>query len=443
VSSIRLRLLAGLAGPIVFVNLAAAALAYLLAWAPAGLAFDAALQEAARAAAHDPQAVAHPARRADGAELTWVAVRADGRLLAGAPGLPTALPEGAVGDASLDGEPVRHTSVRALVDGQPAVLTLARTVRQRRQVRAAMLRGLVLLESVCSLALVGLIWVSVTNGLAPLARLRASLDRRDSVNLAPLPEQDMGHELQPVAAAFNALLERIAEATRTQREFQANVAHQLRTPLAGARLQLEWLAERHRDDSDTAAAVARLLDTNERLTRETNQLLALARAEPSQTGRARLAPLDLARLVGDGVQSFVERAAARDIDLGFALAPATIDGDVFLLRDLLDNLVDNALRYTPPGGSVTVRCGGAAAGAPPGGAVLEVEDDGPGIAPAQRARVFERFVRLAPEGAATGSGLGLAIVRDIARLHGARVELGEGAAGKGARFTIHFPARRA
>jgi two-component system sensor histidine kinase TctE len=343
-----------------------------------------------------------------------------------------------VGDALQGGEPVRHTSVRAVVDGQPAVLTLARTVRQRRQVRAAMLRGLVLLESVCSLALVGLIWMSVTNGLAPLARLRASLDRRDSVNLAPLPEQDTGHELQPVAAAFNALLERIAEATRVQREFQANVAHQLRTPLAGARLQLEWLAERHRDDSDTAAAVARLLDTNERLTRETNQLLALARAEPSQPGQARLAPLDLSRLVEDGVQSFVERAAARDIDLGFALAPATVDGDVFLLRDLLDNLVDNALRYTPPGGSVTVRCG-----APAAGAFLEVEDDGPGIPPAQRARVFERFVRLAPDGGATGSGLGLAIVRDIARLHGARVELGEGAAGEGARFTILFPARRA
>jgi two-component system sensor histidine kinase TctE len=437
-SSIRLRLLAWLAGPIVFVNLAAAALAYLLAWAPAGLAFDAALQEAARAAARDPLAAAHPARRADGGELTWVAVRAGDRLLAGAPGLPAALAEGVVGDALQGGEPVRHTSVRAVVDGQPAVLTLARTVRQRRQVRAAMLRGLVLLESVCSLALVGLIWMSVTNGLAPLARLRASLDRRDSVNLAPLPEQDTGHELQPVAAAFNALLERIAEATRVQREFQANVAHQLRTPLAGARLQLEWLAERHRDDSDTAAAVARLLDTNERLTRETNQLLALARAEPSQPGQARLAPLDLSRLVEDGVQSFVERAAARDIDLGFALAPATVDGDVFLLRDLLDNLVDNALRYTPPGGSVTVRCG-----APAAGAFLEVEDDGPGIPPAQRARVFERFVRLAPDGGATGSGLGLAIVRDIARLHGARVELGEGAAGEGARFTILFPARRA
>lgn len=437
-SSIRLRLLAWLAGPIVFVNLAAAALAYLLAWAPAGLAFDAALQEAARAAARDPLAATHPALRADGGELTWVAARAGGRVLAGAPGLPPALPEGAVGDALLDGEPVRHTSVRTVADGQPAVLTLARTVRQRRQVRAAMLRGLVLLESVCSLALVGLIWVSVTNGLAPLARLRASLDRRDSVNLAPLPEQDMGHELQPVAAAFNALLERIAEASRAQREFQANVAHQLRTPLAGARLQLEWLAERHRDDSDTAAAVARLLATNERLTRETNQLLALARAEPSQPGRARVAPLDLARLVGDGVQSFVERAAARDIDLGFALAPATVDGDVFLLRDLLDNLVDNALRYTPPGGSVTVRCAAAA-----GGALLEVEDDGPGIPPAERVRVFERFVRLAPDGGATGSGLGLAIVRDIARLHGARVELGEGAGGKGARFTVHFPAPRA
>jgi len=436
-SSIRLRLLAWLAGPIVFVNLAAAALAYLLAWAPAGLAFDEALQQAARAAARDPLGAASPARHADGGELTWTAVRdaRSAQLLAGAPGLPPALAAGTVGDAVLDGEPVRHTSVRAVAGGRPAILTIARTVRQRRQVRAAMLRGLVLLESVCSLALVGLIWVSVTNGLAPLARLRASLDRRDSVNLAPLPEQDMGHELQPVAAAFNALLERIAEATRAQREFQANVAHQLRTPLAGTRLQLEWLAGRHRDDADTAASVARLLDANERMIRETNQLLALARAEPSHHGRARLAPLDLVHLVEDGIQSFVDQAAERGIDLGFDLATAPVEGDRFLLRDLLDNLVDNALRYTPEGGSVTVRCGMAA-----GGPFLEVEDDGPGIPPAQRARVFERFVRLAPDGAATGSGLGLAIVRDIARLHGARVDLGEGAGGKGARFTVRFPA---
>jgi two-component system sensor histidine kinase TctE len=295
-----------------------------------------------------------------------------------------------------------------------------------------MLRALVLLEVLFSLALGGLVWLSVTNGLAPLSRLRASLDRRDSVNLDPLPEPDLVSELQPVAGAFNALLGRIAEGTRAQREFQANIAHQLRTPLAGMKLQLEWLAGRHRGDAETADAVTRLLQANERLIRETNQLLALARAEPSHYERARLEALDLAQLVESAVQAYVDQAVTRDIDLGFALVPAPAQGDRFLLRDLVDNLVDNALRYTPPGASVTVRTGVDAQGA-----LLEVEDSGPGIPPEQRTRVFQRFVRLEP--GTTGSGLGLAIVKDIAQLHGARVELGEGEGGRGARFTVRFP----
>jgi two-component system sensor histidine kinase TctE len=439
-SSIRLRLLKWLAGPVVAVNLLAALLAYLLAWAPAQLAFDESLLESARNLARDPLAASGSQPRTDGADLTWVALRgAGGILLAGPPDLPRPAP-GAIQDARMRGEAVRVTTMASTTPQTAGMtraveVTVARTVRQRQQARLAMLRALVLLEILFGLAVVGLVWFSVTNSLAPLARLRASLNRRDSAHLAPLDEEGMGSELQPVAAAFNALLERIAEAARTQRELQANMAHQLRTPLAGMKLQLEWLAGRHRDDAETGDAVARLLLANERLIRETNQLLSLARAEPSHFERARLEPLDLARLTGEAVQSFVDGAHARGIDLGFALAPAPMRGDRHLLRDLLDNLVDNALRYTPPGGSVTVRCGAGDAGKH--GAWLQVEDDGPGIPPAERSRVFQRFVRL--DAGATGSGLGLAIVRDIARLHGARVELGEGEGGRGARFTVRFP----
>jgi two-component system sensor histidine kinase TctE len=435
-SSIRLRLLKWLAGPVVAVNLLAALLAYLLAWTPAQLAFDESLMESARNLARDPLAPGGAQPRADGADLTWVAVRGPGgALLAGAPDLPRPAP-GAIQDARMRGEAVRVTTLASASQepgtAGPVEVTVARTVRQRQQARLAMLRALVLLEVLFGLAVVGLVWFSVTNSLAPLTRLRASLDRRDSANLDPLDEDGMGPELQPVAAAFNALLERIAGAARTQRELQANMAHQLRTPLAGMKLQLEWLAGRHRADLETGDAVARLLLANERLIRETNQLLSLARAEPSHFERARLEPLDLARLTGEAVQAFVDGAHARGIDLGFALAPAPVRGDRHLLRDLLDNLVDNALRYTPADGSVTVRCGGDG-----GGAWLQVEDNGPGIPPAERSRVFQRFVRLDP--GATGSGLGLAIVRDIARLHGARVELSEGEGGRGARFTVRFP----
>jgi two-component system sensor histidine kinase TctE len=431
-SSIRLRLLKWLAGPVVAVNLLAALLAYLLAWTPAQLVFDDALMESARTLARDPRPATGPQPRTDGADLTWVALRGPGgALLAGPPDLPRPAP-GAIQDARMRGEAVRVTTLASTTAQGPVEVTVARTVRQRQQARLAMLRALVLLEILFGLAVVGLVWFSVTNSLAPLARLRASLDRRDSVNLEPLDEDGMGPELQPVAAAFNALFERIAEAARTQRELQANMAHQLRTPLAGMKLQLEWLAGRHRMDAETGDAVGRLLLANERLIRETNQLLSLARAEPSHFERARLEPLDLARLTGEAVQAFVDGARARGIDLGFALAPAPVRGDRHLLRDLLDNLVDNALRYTPADGSVTVRCGENH-----GGAWLQVEDNGPGIPPAERARVFQRFVRLDP--GATGSGLGLAIVRDIARLHGARVELSEGEGGRGARFTVRFP----
>lgn len=443
--SIRLRLLKWLVGPILLVNLGAAALTYLLAWTPAQLAFDEGLRTAAaglaeRVRAGGPAALAGAARAddADGAddhlgEATWTALHgADGRLLAGAAALP-AYRRAGMHDATLDGEPVRvAVDELAGADGLQRV-SVARTVRARQQVRAAIVRSLVLLEVVFSLALVGLVWFSVGNGLAPLARLRARLDARGSADLAPLDDAGMPRELAPVVDAFNNLLGRIAAGARAQDEFRANVAHQLRTPLAGLRLQLEWLAARHAADPETRRSVELMLGANERLIRQTNQLLSLERAEPNRFDRLRLAPLDLAALVADAIQSFVEQAASRDIDLGFELEAAPVQGDRFLLRDLVDNLVDNALRYTPRGGRVTVSCGRDGEET-----LLRVEDNGPGIPAAMREQVFERFVRLDEGGSTLGSGLGLAIVRDIADLHGAAVKLGT-APGGGAVFTVAFP----
>jgi two-component system sensor histidine kinase TctE len=370
-NSIRLRLLKWLAAPILLINLAAAALTYQLAWTPAQRAFDAVMR----------------------------------------------------------GDPARV----ALQDAGAAEAPLARSLRQREQVRSAIVRSLVLFEAVFALALVGLVWFSVSNGLAPLARLRARLDARDSADLSAMETAGMPDELVPLVGACNALLERTGATARAQDEFMANVTHQLRTPLAGLKLQLEWLGARHAGDAETMRSVSLMLQANERMIRQTNQLLSLGRAEPSRFERTRLAPVDLAALVGESVQGLVEQAAARQIDLGFDLASAPITGDRFLLRDLIDNLVDNALRYTPEGGSVTVRCAGTV-----DGSVLVVEDSGPGIAPDQRERVFQRFVRL--DERTTGSGLGLAIVRDVAQVHAAQVGLGERAGGSGAVFTVRFPA---
>ena len=444
-SSIRLRLLKWLVAPILVVNLGAAALTYLLAWTPAQLAFDEGLRAAAGALAarvHSagPDALEEAGPAADGAgETSWVAlIDADGRLLAGSAALPRALPlplHAGLFDARLQGEPVRVAVAGLEWQGGKAWVGVARTVRARQQVRAAIVRSLVLLEGLFSLALVGLVWFSVGNGLAPLARLRARLDARGSADLAPLDDAGMPRELIPVVDAFNALLGRIEAGARAQDEFRANVAHQLRTPLAGLKLQLEWLAARHAGDPESARSTGLLLGAIERMIRQTNQLLSLERAEPNRFARSRLAPLDLSDLVAETVGHFVQQAASKDIDLGFELEPAPIEGDRFLLRDLIDNLVDNALRYTPAGGRVTVACGSGAAASP--GWVLRVEDDGPGIPIHLRERVFERFVRLDEH--STGSGLGLAIVRDIANLHGAELRIGAPEQGSGAVFTVQFP----
>ncbi|MEW6371820.1 MAG: sensor histidine kinase [Pseudomonadota bacterium] len=437
-SSIRLRLLKWLVAPILVVNLGAAALTYLLAWTPAQLAFDEGLRSAAGALAarvrsQGPAALAEQGALGDGAgEASWTALHgADGRVLAGSPLLPR--PEGAgLLDARLQDEPVRIAVAALDWQGGKAWVSVARTVRARQQVRAAIVRSLVLLEVLFSLALVGLVWFSVGNGLAPLARLRARLDARGSADLAPLDDSQMPRELIPVVDAFNALLGRIAAGARAQDEFRANVAHQLRTPLAGLKLQLEWLAARHAGDPESARSTSLLLQAIDRMIRQTNQLLSLERAEPNRFARARLAPLDLSELVAETIGHFVEQAASKDIDLGFELAPAPIEGDRFLLRDLIDNLIDNALRYTPAGGRVTVACGPGGAGS-----LLRVEDNGPGIPAHLREKVFERFVRLDEQ--TTGSGLGLAIVRDIANLHGAELGIGEPEQGGGAVFTVQFP----
>ncbi len=442
-TSIRLRLLKWLIGPILLVNLAGASLTYLLAWTPAQLAFDQAIGDAASALAArlvagpggavlDLPKQAEQLLRADELDAVYFVVRrADGTLVAGDPDFPRLGGAGAIADAAMRGEPVRVAQRSARLGADTLQVAVAKTVRKRLQIRSAIVNAMVPLVALLSLVLVGLVWFSVSNGLAPLARMRANLNQRDGADLTPV-DADVPYELAPVVSAFNGLLGKVEAGARAQHDFLADVAHQLRTPLAGIKLQLEWLAARHGADPDSAHSIRLMLLSNARMIRQTNQLLSLARAEPSRFEKKRLETLDLALLVQDSIQHFVEEAAKQGIDLGFELAPALIAGDRFLLRDLLDNLVDNALRYTPAGGSVTVSClrdGGQG--------LLVVEDSGPGIPPASRELVFSRYVRL--DDKTHGSGLGLAIVRDIASAHGAQVAIDERAGG-GALFSIRFPA---
>ncbi|OON62596.1 sensor histidine kinase [Massilia sp. KIM] len=435
-SSIRLRLLKWLLGPILLLNLVLAGLIYLLAWTPAQVAFDQGLQDTAAALAARLQSGA-PASlppRLGGQDRFWFVVRdGEGRRLAGAEGFPALRPGAPAYDALIGGEPVRVAALALATPEGTRQLGVARTLRQRAEVRSAILRSLFVLVTLATLTLVGLVWLSVSNGLRPLARIRAELGRRGGSDLAPLPSEGVPYEIAPVVTGFNELLDRVEAGARAQRDFLADMAHQLRTPLAGLQLQLEWLGERHAADEETRRSVGLMRLANERMIRQVNQLLALARAKGGQPGEA-FAALDLARLVQDTVQYFVEEAARRGIDIGFELAPAPVAGEAFQLRDLIDNLVDNALRYTPRGGSVTVSTGVEGAQA-----LFAVDDTGPGIPPSRRSQVFERFVRLDDKTA--GSGLGLAIVRDIAGAHRARIELGEGPGGRGTRVAVRFPLR--
>jgi two-component system sensor histidine kinase TctE len=448
-NSIRLRLLKSLIGPILLINLASAALVYMLAWMPAQLAYDQTLADSAGALAArvrpaagevgiDLPQQAEQVLRADDVDALYFVVRdSAGRVLAGDADFPPLAPAAIEGgrlayDASMRGEAVRVATRLLSAGGQDIRIGVAKTLRKRVQIRSAILRALVLLETLFTLALVGLIWFSVSSGLSPLARMRSGLLARAEGDLSPIPGAGVPYELAPVVGAVNELLDKLRQGAKAQHDFLADVAHQLRTPLAGVKLQLEWLGARHGGDKDTAHSLRLMLLSNERMIRQTNQLLALARAEPSRFEKNRLETLDLATLVEQVIQYFVDEAGKKSIDIGFDLQPTPVVGDSFLLRDLIDNLVDNAVRYTPARGTVTVRChpDGAAA-------VLLIEDSGPGIAPHLRASVFERFVRL--DDKIAGSGLGLAIVRDIARAHGAAIDLGSAAGAGGMTVAVRFP----
>jgi two-component system sensor histidine kinase TctE len=308
---------------------------------------------------------------------------------------------------------------------------VAKTLRKRVQTRQAIVRAMLPLAALFTVASVGLVWFSVSAGLRPLHQVRAHIQARKADDTSPLPLADIPDELTPVVHAFNGLLERVSDGAKAQQRFLADMAHQLRTPLAGLRTQLEWLAQHH-SQPQTAQSMGLMRSSTERMIRQVNQLLALARAEPSHFEKKRLEPLALDQLLEDSIQHFVEQAARKDIDLGFDLQPTRVRGDPFLLRDLIDNLVDNAIRYTPAKGEVTVSCFPHLSGG-----MLTVQDSGPGIPPAKRELVFQRFARLDEK--TTGSGLGLAIVRDIAIAHGGSVAIDTPKNGQGALFSVFFP----
>lgn len=279
--------------------------------------------------------------------------------------------------------------------------------------------------------LAGAIWFTVGHGLRPLRRVAGELGERSPAALHPIVERDLPEEIKPLVQSLNGLLGRLKQALDTQRTFVADAAHELRTPLAALQLQIQ-LAERAATDADRTAAFVELKEGLARASHLVQQLLTLARQEPNAAERA-LKPVALADVSRMVVAEQAGLAAQKRIDLGVTRdEPMEVAGDREALHTLLGNLVDNAIRYTPPGGTVDVavyRDGSRA--------VLEVNDTGPGIPEEERTRVFDRFHRVTGS-AMPGSGLGLAIVKRIADTHGATVELAGRPQG-GTQVKVVFP----
>jgi two-component system, OmpR family, sensor histidine kinase TctE len=327
------------------------------------------------------------------------------------------------------GQKVRVVSVQTPCGRSACNVLVGETMVKREHLARDLLLQSLFPDFLIALATLVIVWFGVKKGLQPLARLSDEIKARSSGDLRPIDAAGAPEETRPLVGALNGLLEEVSAASRKQQRFLADAAHQLRTPLAGLQAHTELALAQPMPDA-CRAQIEQVHRATIRTGRLANQLLALARAEPG--ARSETSVVDLKSIAGGEADAWVRQSLSRDIDLGFELEPAAVGGDAFLLREALSNLVHNALEYSNRGGRVTVRTGRRN-----GHAFLEVEDDGPGIAPQERALVLERFYRV-PGTPGTGSGLGLAIVREIAASHEASMFIIDGTAG-GCRVGITFP----
>ncbi len=318
--------------------------------------------------------------------------------------------------------------------GKLLQLHLSETINQRQALIRGIFAYIVIPQLLLILIATVVVWYGLKQGLMPLERLRREVAARQRDDLSRLDETRAPAEVHPLIDAVNNLLERLKQAMQAQKRFIADASHQLRTPLAGLKTQAE-LALRENDLERKQRTLEQLFISARRSTHLANQLLALARNEPEGQGDNTFAQLDLNQLAQECTTSWVPVALEKNIDLGFEGIPISVPvrGDATSLGEMLGNLIDNAIRYTPSGGHVTVIVSNS-----PDGAMLCVEDNGSGIEPQHRERVFERFYRILGSGQ-SGSGLGLAIVAEVAKRHGATITLNTGYGGIGTLISVRFP----
>ncbi|HQD14443.1 MAG TPA: sensor histidine kinase N-terminal domain-containing protein [Ottowia sp.] len=360
---------------------------------------------------------------------------------------PGAADEPHLRDAEFRGLPVRVAHLWVPVEGSPAqaLVQVAETREKRSVLAAEIIKGVMLPQFAILPLAVLLVWLALVRGIRPLSELESRIRARRPDDLSPLDDHAVPQEVAPLVGSVNDLLTRLKDSIATQKRFLADAAHQLKTPLAGLRMQAELAQREGASEDELKQSLQQIGHASVRATHTVNQLLALARAEGGSAAAAH-EPCDLAQLTIEAVREAVPAALERGTDLGYEGpepgAPHLVRlGNPLLLKEMLRNLIENALHYarTPGTGAavVTVRL---RANPPGGGLALEVEDNGPGVPPAERELVFQPFYRALGTNV-DGTGLGLPIVREIAEQHDASVSLTDAHPGQqppGARFVVRF-----
>lgn len=385
--------------------------------------------------------------RADETDSVYFHVITKGRLLAGDSELPipkestdsSILPGDIyMRDLDFNGQDLRIAYTYIADGNMPrerwVMVEVAETTEKRTQLANKIVASVILPQFVIIPLAVMLVWFGLSRGLRPLTRLRKTIEAREPADLSPIATRRVPEELEPLVEAFNEMLERMKKNVEAQQRFVADAAHQMRTPLTGLKTQAQF-AIRETDPEALRHALRQIATGVDRAARMVNQLLTLARTEGSEHAQQNHEPLDLSRLVREVVEDWVMQAINQGIDLGFETSgSALVNGNAVLLCELAKNLIDNAIRYTPSGGSVTCRVTASEMVC-----LLEVEDDGIGITEEQAELVFERFYRV-DDATTEGSGLGLAIVQEIASQHAASATLRPNPQGRGAIARVVFPA---
>jgi signal transduction histidine kinase len=467
-NSLRRSLLQRLAAPLSLLALASGLIAYWLAWQYTQHVIDRSLSDLATAISKQIQ-IAGPeapitvpplaqAMFSDPAEQLVYRITDGENEIAGDPKLPLfgmhvrRMHYAYVFEARHEGTSMRVAQVRVnQAEGNPMIVEVAQPVRHRFRIAAEFLVAIMMPLLLLLLAGWGIVWRVVNQQLNPLTDLADSLNRQTHTSLEPVDETYVPVEIRPLTSALNALLGRLKSALDAQRKFIADAAHQLRTPLTAVKLHAEQAATA-RDPNLTLAAVRELRTAADRAVRLSNQLLSLARAEPGAQA-ARFVNVDLAALAFETGAEWVPRALAAHVDLGFQRlddpandSPLSVRGNAVLLREVIGNLLDNALKYVPParldGARITVSVSQTTVD---GVALAEivVEDNGSGVPANQQPDLFKRFFRgdgqnVVGDGVDGGAGLGLAIVHDIMALHSGSVQYADAPEG-GARFILRLP----